>query len=425
MQRQGGLWHDAEFSKLWGGHAVSELGSQVTVLALPLLAVLVLGAGAAEMGGLVAARLAARLAANLVVGGWIDRLPRRRILIASDLASALVIGSVPAAALAGWLRLEQLYAVTALAGVLESCRTLATASFLPTLVGRGRLVEANSRVRAATSVAQVGGPALGGALVQAVTAPIALLADAVSFLASAALTATIRRREAPAPRPTVTPGVWADLTAGMRWLRANAVLSPLLTCVALANLAWFGQQALLVLYATRELSLPPALLGIVLAAAGPAGLASAVLVGRITTRLGLGPTLVASLAIETVSRVMIPLAGGPSESAAPELAALVLLLSQALFGFSAPLWDVNALSLRQAMTPDRLLGRVNAAASVVAFGTAPVGSLLAGWLGETIGVRSALLAMALFTLLATLRAYHSPVRSMREPPTARQVHAPV
>jgi MFS family permease len=198
-----------------------------------------------------------------------------------------------------------------------------------------------------------------------------------------------------------------------------------LTCVALANLAWFGQQALLVLYATRELSLPPALLGIVLAAAGPAGLASAVLVSRITRRWGLGPTLVASLAIETVSRVMIPLAGGPSESAAPELAALVLLLSQALFGFSAPLWDVNALSLRQAITPDRLLGRVNAAASVVAFGTAPVGSLLAGWLGETIGVRSALLAMALFTLLATLRAYHSPVRSMREPPTTRQVHAPV
>src|SRR6185503_19026266 len=194
------LSRSPDFAKLWSGYTIAVIGSQITVLALPLTAILLLGASATETGLLVAARMAPALGLGLVIGAWVDRLPRRPIMIVSDIGSAIVIGSVPAAAALGVLGLPQLYAVAFVAGVFALATESARTALVPTLVGRDQLVAANSRLQGSSAVAQVAGPSLAGLLVQALTAPTAMLFDALTFLASAALLARVRVRETVAPR---------------------------------------------------------------------------------------------------------------------------------------------------------------------------------------------------------------------------------
>src|SRR2546423_5385014 len=207
-----------DFVKLWTGFTIARVGSQITVLALPLTAVLLLGAGATETGLLVAAQMLPSIVAGLFIGVWVDRLPRRPIMIWSDLGSAIVIASVPLAAALGALTLAQLYLVSFLGGMFAVWTDLARAAIVPSLVGRTRLVAANSRLQASSAVAQVAGPSLGGILVQVLTAPIAMLWDAVGFMVSAAFLATIRSPEAPRPRDAER-SVWREITEGLRWVR--------------------------------------------------------------------------------------------------------------------------------------------------------------------------------------------------------------
>lgn len=413
MPDGGGLWRNREFLKLWLGSSVSGTGSQVTVLALPLTAVLIFGAGPAETGLLTAANTAPMVLFSLIAGAWVDRLPRRRIRIVTDVLSALIIASVPVMALLGVLKLEYLYVVTFLAGTCTVWSRLSVSAMLPTLVGKEHLIEANTRIIASISVAQIAGPSLAGVLVQFLSAPLALAADAVTFVFSAICVWRVNVHEAVA---TERKAIWHEVLDGFRWLLRASILFRLTISIGLANLAWFGVQAIIVVYGTRDLNLSPALLGAALGLTGPATLVGALLAGRLAKRYGLGPVLVASLSGEAASRVLLVLAGGP-----PLLAAATLGLSQLLFGFIAPLWDVNASSLRQSATPQPLLGRVTAANTFVGVGMAPIGALLAGWIGESVGLRAALLFTMLVTLFAVAVLVRSPVPRLRSPEGAAHV----
>jgi MFS family permease len=400
---------NSDFLKLWTGFTIARIGSQITVLALPLTAVLLLGAGATETGLLVAAQMLPSIVAGLFIGVWVDRLPRRPILIWSDIASAIVIASVPLAAALGALTLAQLYVVSFMGGAFAISTDLARAAMVPSLVGRTRLVSANSRLQASSAVAQVAGPSLGGILVQILTAPIAMLWDAVGFIASALFIATIRSHEAPRSRETER-SVWHAVTDGLRWVRSQPIVFRCITAIALANIEWFAVQGVLVVYATRELGLSPALLGIALAAIGPFSLLGAGLAGPLTARWGLGPVMIAALFLETLSRLLLPFATGT-----PVEAATVLGVSQALLGLTVPLWTVASATLVQALTPDHLHGRVSSATRFVGFAVAPPAAFAAGVLGDLVGLRPTLFASAVIAALAFLYLLLSPVRRYQHP----------
>ncbi|HKC91106.1 MAG TPA: MFS transporter [Candidatus Limnocylindria bacterium] len=405
------LGRNADFVKLWSGFTIARVGSQITVLALPLTAVLLLGAGATETGLLVAAQMLPSIVAGLFVGVWVDRLPRRPIMIWSDIGSAVVIASVPFAAALGALSLAQLYVVSFLGGAFAVSTDLARAAVVPSLVGRTRLVAANSRLQASNAVAQVAGPALGGILVQALTAPIAMLWDAVGFIVSALFIAAIRSPETPRSRET-EQSVWREITEGLRWVREQPIVLRSILAIALANVEWYAVQGVLVVYATRDLGLSPALLGISLAVIGPLSLVGAALVGPLTARWGLGPVMIAALLLETLSRLLLPFAGGT-----PVQAATVLGLSQALVGLTVPLWVVSSATLVQALTPEHLLGRVTSATRFVASAVAPPAAFGAGILGDVLGLRLTLFASAVIAALAFLYLLLSPVRRYQHPTT--------
>jgi MFS family permease len=406
------LWRNADFAKLWTGFTIAVIGSQITVLALPLTAVLVLGARATETGLLVAASMAPSLVLGLFIGAWVDRLPRRPILIASDVGSALAIGSIPLAAALGALTLGQLYVVAFLAGAFRISTEIARGAFVPSLVGRPQLVAANSRLQASSAIAQVAGPSLGGVLVQALTAPIAMLFDAITFLVSAAILLTIRAQETIHPRDD-TKSIWHEIVEGARWMREHEIVFRCVVAIALANIEWFAVQAVLVVYATSELGLPPALLGVSIAAIGPLSLFGAMLAGPLTRRFGLGPVMIGALFLEALSRLVLPFASGT-----PVQAAVVLAASQALLGLTVPLWTISSISLTQSVTPERLLGRVNAASRFISFGVAPPAAFFAGTLADGIGLRPTLLIAGLIAVAAFLYLLASPVRAFKAAPVA-------
>ncbi|HET6315077.1 MAG TPA: MFS transporter [Chloroflexota bacterium] len=389
-----GVWSNREFLKMWLGGSVSAIGSQVTTLALPLVAVLLLNAGPAETGLLTAASLAPNLLLGLFAGVWVDRLPPRMIRITANALNAVVIAFVPLAGFIGLLQLETLYVTSFVAGTLTMFARLAQSALLPRVVSRRQLLDANGAVLGSFAFAQIVGPSLAGVLMQVVSPTAVLLVDAASFVFSAACYVVLRE---PPPAPSSTPraGMLNEIGEGLAWLRGNEVLLRLTVTIGLANVAWFAVQAVMVPFATLTLGLSPALLGFALGVTGPFSLLGAVLAARIARQFGLGPTLVASLSGELLSRIVLILASGP-----PLAAASVVGLSQAIFGFIAPLWDVNSSSLRQAITPERLLGRVSAATTFVGLGAAPLGAVLGGYIGDLAGPRAALVAATAVTAVS-------------------------
>ncbi len=405
----------AEFTKLWIGYSISTIGSQITVLALPLTAVLLLGGGPTETGLLVAARTAPIALVGPFVGVWVDRRARRPILVGTSLASAVVVATVPAAALLGRLTMPQLYAVALLGGSLMTAALAARSAIVPALVGRSRLVTANARLQASDSIAQVAGPSFGGVLVQALTAPIAMAADALTFLASALFTTAIRIDERPSASHEALR-LWHEIAEGLSFVRDQSVLVRAIVAIALANVEWFAVQAVIVVYGSDELRLSPAILGIALAVAGPFSVLSAASASAVIARLGLGPTMIVGLALEAASRLILPFASGDAIAAAA-----LLGLTQALVGVTVPLWSVSFRTVQQAVTPDRLLGRVWSAASALQWVVAPPAALGAGLVADRIGMRPMLFITGLIAVAATLYLLFSPVRVFREvhdPPSA-------
>jgi MFS family permease len=406
-----GLWRHADFLKLWAGQAVSQVGSQITMLALPLLAVLGLGATPAQMGILVATETAPFLLAGLLAGVWVDRRRRRPILIAADLGRAALLLLVPLLAWSGRLRMEHLYVVGFLVGLLTVFFEVASQAYLPSLVARDRLVEANGKLQTTRSAAQIAGPGLAGVLVQLWTAPAALVIDAGTFLVS---TLGLWRIRAAEPEPEPAPAessLWQEAREGLRVVADSPLLRAFAGKAATNNLGFQIVMTVFVLYGTRSLGLNAAQIGLVFAAGSVGNLLGAVLAERTAARIGPGPAIIGGSALAALGLVLLPLAQGPT-------ALVVPLLALGLFvdGLGTVVADVHMLSTQQAITPDRLQGRVNATTRFLTWGILPAGGLLGGGLGGTIGLRPTLAVGAGIYLLSMAWLLRAPLWRLRQAP---------
>ncbi len=394
------------FRRLWAAQSVSLLGAQVSFLAIPLLAVDLLQASPAQTGLLRAAELSPFLFLGLFAGVWVDRVRRRPILIAADLGRAALLSAIPAAAMLGGLRLELLYPVAFSVGVLAVFSDLAGQSFLPALVGRDRLQLANGRLELSRAVAAALGPGLAGSLVGIVSAPIAVAANAATYLASAALVGRMRRE--PDPLPSATAATFRQaLMEGLSLFLCSPLLRALAGGSALVNLSLNAVLAVLVLFLARELGLGPLAVGSVFVSAGIGSVGGALAAQRLSGRLGIGRAIVGGAILAAAGGLALPAAGAAAGREMP-----VLLIGAAVFGAGIGVWNVLAVTLRQAATPDRLQGRVTAWYRTVIWGVTPVGSLIGGLLGEALGVRGALVASGAGLVLALAWVLRSPLPSL-------------
>jgi MFS family permease len=407
-----GLWRDREFLKFWAASAISDVGSQVSAVALPLIAALMLGATPWQMGLLSAAGAAPVLVIGLFAGVWVDRLRRRPVMVATDVARAVLLLAIPLASALGALTMEILYAVTLLTGGLAVLFDVAFLSFIPSLVREEGLIEANSKIEMTSSTAQVAGPGLGGVLVGALGAPFAVLIDALSFLGSAVFLLATRVPEAHPPRAG-REGVVAEIREGLAVVIGHPILAALARCSATTSLFSGVFLSVYVLYMTRHLNLGPVAVGLVFATGGVGSLAGALVAGRAAGRYGPGPAMLHAMLVFGVSGLAIPLA-----VLAPRLALPMVVASEFAQWMMIVIYYVNAVSVRQAIAPDRLRGRVNATMRFLARGAFPIGSLLGGGLGALIGVPATLVAAAFGLLLPFAWLLLSPVRDLRAMPTS-------
>lgn len=411
------LWRHADFLRLWSAESVSLFGTQATFLTVTLIATFVLDATPRQMGILGAMGGMASLFAGLLAGVLADRLRRRPLMVVADVLSALLILAVPTVWALGSLVMFHLYLVEFLVGGLTTVSYVAGQSYLPVVVGRGYLVEANGKLRASEALAQVAGPSFAGGLAQFVAAPLVLVLDSLSFLASAILVGSIRtvepgRRRQPDDESTGAFGRAARETAeGLRWILGSPLLRAVLATSVSLSLFSGVFAALFVLFAGRGLGLSPAAIGAVLAFQGIGSILGALLSGRISHRLETGPSLVLSAAGMGLGWLVLPLAGIFGSPPAP-----TLVFGLFLSGFCYVVYVVQAVSLRQRLTPDEILGRVNAGAVALIFAATPVGSLLGGFLAESLGARAALALGAMVGASGFLWTLFSPVRRLRTPP---------
>lgn len=409
-ERASSLWRHANFLKLWFGQTISQFGSQVTLLALPLTAALTLHATPAEMGILSATETAPFLLVGLFAGVWVDRLRRRPILLVTDLARGVLLLAIPLTALLGVLHIGVLYVVAFAVGILTVFFDVAYQSFLPALVGREQLVEGNSKLEVSRSAAQIAGPGVAGGLVQLVTAPFAIVVDAASFLVSALFLAFVRVPEPPAPRAE-GQNIWRDIGEGLGVVFRNPLLRTIAGSTATSNLGNNIWQAILILYMTRRLGLGAGVIGLIFAMGSVGFLCAALVAGRVARWFGLGPAIVGSIGFGALGCVLIPVAQPPAAFAVP-----LLIVAQFVAGGSGTIYNINQVSLRQAITPDHLLGRMNATMRFIVWGTLPVGALIGGALGGTIGLRPTLVVGVIIQATAFLWTFFSPVRALREQP---------
>ena len=406
--------------KLWVGQTVSELGSVVTRTAIPLVALLVLGAGPFEMALLVVSGSLAVLLVGLFAGAWVDRLRRRRLLIAADALRAVLLFSIPAAHLANALRMEQLYLVMFLEGCLRALFDAAYPAYVPSLIGVDRVVDGNSKLATSSSLAEIGGPGLGGGLVQLIGAPLAILVDAISFVVSAIALVLIRTPEPPRPPRTSTTPMRAEILEGLRLVRRHPVLVPLALRSIIAHVAGSFYGVLYTIYLIQDLHLTPFLLGVVVSAGGVGSLVGSFLAAKVIERLGFGPALIWTAAGASLIGVLTPLAGGPLL-----VATLMVFIPQLVGDGLQTIEGVAELSLIQGVIPDRILGRVNATLEVFSHGIAyPIGALgaaaVAGWIGVRGGIAIGWAGMALSILLLVL----SPLPRIRQPSDVPAVDEP-
>ncbi|HVN60863.1 MAG TPA: MFS transporter [Gaiellaceae bacterium] len=409
------LLENRDFRRLWAGETVSDFGSQVTLLALPLAAVLTLHAGSFQMGVLSAASMLPFLLFSLPAGVWTDRRTRRRrILISADLGRAAVLLSVPAAAALDVLSFAQLAIVAFVAGTLTLFFRLAWTSYLPTIVPREQLVDANSKLMTSTSAAAIGGPSLAGALVGLVTAPFAILVDAGSFLVSAFY---LGRIEAPEPeREVKARRPWRhDLAVGLRFVSGDRLQRAIAGSAATLNFFGAVQLAIVVLYASTELGMTPGLIGLAFAAGAVGALIGAVLAPRVTARVGAGPAILWATVLFPIALAILPLA---SPGQPRLLAASIVAASEFVGGIGVMVFDVNSAGLRQAVTPPELMGRTAGAMSFLTQSAKPLGSLVGGALGAAVGLHETLWIAAAGGLLVIPWTVFSPLRSDEPIPVA-------
>ncbi len=410
--RLSGLWRNGDFLRLWAGETISLFGSQVTALALPLTAVVLLDATPFQMGLLGAAHTIPFLLLALLAGVWVDRRRRRPVLVAANLARAALLGLVPLLASFGLLRIGYLVGIAFLVGAARVFFELAYLSYLPRLVRREELVEANGKLAASASVAEIGGPSLAGALIGVLSAPFALLLDGVSFLVSAASVSRIRRAE-PEPEPVGEERrLVREIRDSFGQTFRNRYLLAFAAEAATYNVFWNTMQAVLVLYAVDELGMGAGTLGLVMSVGSAGALAGAVLTGRTAGRFGVGSTMIGSAVVSNVGTLLIPLVAAPNVLGLGLLAAAFFLRGVGMTGC-----NVQVYAVRQAIIPDRLQGRMNGTYRLLTDGFIPLGALLGGFLGEVIGLQPTLLVGAVGLFFSWVWLFCSPARTLHELPT--------
>ncbi|MFJ5707812.1 MFS transporter [Streptomyces sp. NPDC093105] len=408
------LLRERTFRRYWTGQTVSLVGDQVSLMALPLAAVLVLGADAAQMGWLKTLELLPALLLNLPFGAWADRRAnRRRIMIATDLGRAALLVTLPVAYALDVLTLGQLYVVALGVGSLSVLFEVCNSTIFATLVPTDRFVQANSLVNGSRSMAWLAGPSIGGILVQVLTAPLALLADAVTYLVSAGYLAKIRPVE-PAPAP-VTKGHFSE---GIRWVVREPSMRALFAASGTVQFFNYMFHTLFVLYVTKDLGLGAGLLGLVLGTGAVGGLIGAAVSGAVVRRIGIGGSLVAGFVGFTLPLVLIPAADGPLP-----LVVGVLFAAEFLSCAGVMIVDVAAGSFQMALIPETMRARVMGAFRTLNHGFRPVGALVGGVLGTAIGVRPTLWVATVGAVFAVLWLLPSPLPRMRELPTREREQA--
>src|SRR5215467_5542346 len=407
------LLRDPEFLKFWGGQSISLLGSQFTLLALPIAAAVTLHATPAEMGVLTALAFAPGLLLSMVAGVWLDRARRRPVLVVTQVASAAVLATVPLAAAAQVLSIGQLYVVELLAGSAATFNGLAQISFLPTLVGRGRLVEANARYQASATVASLVGPGLAGAAVQLLTAPIAIAADAASFLVGAVTAGWLRVREPPverAPRRHVA----REVAEGLALLWRQPLVRGITGTLLIANAGGGMGTAVAVLLFVGRIGLTPTQYGLSFVASSLSSLLGALLIRPLQRRAGLGPVMV--LATVLVAAGVLVRVG--AAFATVPLAFPLLVASGLVGGFGLMTYNVPQRAIQQAVIPDRMLGRATAGVSLAVSTASVAASLAGGLLGQVAGLRWTLVVAAAITVLCVLPTALGPLAALRDVPAS-------
>lgn len=409
-----GLLQEVAFRRYWTGQTISGLGDQISSLAIPLVAVLAVHADAVQMGYLAAATWLPSLLFALHAGVWADRRThRRRVMIAADLGRFALIATIPLAYAFDALTLAQLYAVALAAGTLSVLFDVCDAPLFNSLVPPDRYVEGHSLINGSRAMSQVAGPSIGGVLVQILSAPLALLADALSFAASALALSRIAPVEPPAERKA-----HGQLAAGARFMTRSPMMRAALLATATVNFFTFMLAALFVLYATTVLHLDPGLLGAVLGAGAVGGLLGALCATAVTRRIGVGPTFILGTVLFPAPLLLIPAAHGTTP-------VVLAFLFAAEFGSGlGVMWlDIAGSSIFAAIVPDNLRSRVFGAYRCVNFGTRPLGSLAGGALAATIGLRPTLWVAVLGALTSFLWLLPSPIRRLHTLPTP-EPHTP-
>jgi len=413
------LIRNPRFLRLWAAETISHFGSSITGIALPFVAITLLQAGPLEVAILNLADFLPFLLIGLLVGALVDRLPRRAVLIGGDLGRAILILTIPLAYLAGVLSLPQLIAVGFLVGVLTVFFDVAYQAYLPSLIGREDLVEGNSKLEFSRSAAGLLGPGLGGLLVDLLRAPIAMLVDAASFLASALFLATIRDQRGAAAAlndasesksngtaPAPTRGTMRrEIAEGLRYVFGHPALRTIGAATATSNLFSSIGGAAFMLFAINELQMTPALIGLAFSLGSVGGLVASLVAGPLSRRFGVGRVIVVTVAL-----------GGPFEfavglgSAGADALNLALIAAAGFaMGGSGTIYNINQVSLRQAITPEAMSGRMNATMRWFVWGTMPIGSIIGGIIGETLGVRAAILIGGAGATLAFIPLLFGPV----------------
>ncbi|GAA1080816.1 MULTISPECIES: MFS transporter [Kitasatospora] len=403
------LWRQRDFMLLWGGQTVSETGSAVTEVALPLLAVVALGASTFQVGLLTAATTLAFAVIALPAGAMVDGTAKRSVMIVCNLLRLVIIGSVPLAAAFGVLTMAQLYAVAVAAGVCSVFFDVSYQSYVPSLVRAEHLMNANGKLGTTQALAQFGGPGLGSGLVWSVGAAGAMTADALSYALSVLSVLGIRTRE---ERPRARPAdgtLRRRIAEGLRFVLGHRILRRVVACTATANLFSGMVSALAMVFLVRVLHVGPALTGLVMAAAAVGGIAGGLFAGRLAERLGSARIIWVSMLVFGAPQVV-------AAAARPGWGVLLFPLGWGVAGFSAMVYNVAQLSYRQSVTPPELMGRMNAAVRWVVWGTLPVGGVLGGLLGTLIGIRPALGLALVGTWAAGWFVFFSPLRRLRDVP---------
>jgi MFS family permease len=411
-----GLWRRPDFVRFWSAAAVSHVGDAITRLALPLVAIVSLGASPMEVGVLGAAQFAPFLLVGLPVGAIVDRLDRkRRVMVLTDVGRAVTIGSIPVAYVAGLLTLPHLVVVALVHGCMSALFDVASSAYLPALVARPDLVSANGKLELARSGAQIVGPGAAGVLVELVTAPLALVADAVSFLGSALLLSRIRRRESipGGPSASLRRTLAREVIEGTAYVFREPRIRAVALTALMANLFRSVLLAVLLIYLVREARAPAGAIGVAFAVGNVGFVAGALIAAWAARRFGVGPTMQGAVALFGPAALIVAVA--PAPVAVYAAGAMILLDS-----FGIGLHGVNQMSLRQAITPERLRGRMSATVRLLILGAIPLGTMVGGVLGSLLGLRATIWVGVAGLFLATLPYALSSVHRLRAMPDGPQ-----